>query len=125
VFAPVLGPFEKVLLLTLSSGLTLAMYSVGPAMLSEVAPDGQRGAILALSNAIGSLAGLSAPLLTGVLIQHAQGSTAIGFEQSCVLAGFVLLGCGALCARWLDPQRSRAALRTQPETEFAASRTTH
>ncbi|WP_322050046.1 MFS transporter [Paraburkholderia bannensis] len=125
VFAPALGPFEKVLLLTLSSGLTLAMYSVGPAMLSEVAPDGQRGAILALSNAIGSLAGLSAPLLTGMLIEHARGDTAIGFEQSCVLAGFVLIGCAALCARWLDPQRSRAALRPQPEPEFAPSRTTH
>ncbi len=125
VFVPALGPFEKVLLLTLGSGLTLAMYSVGPAMLSEVALDGQRGAILALSNAIGSLAGLCAPLLTGVLIQHAHGNTAIGFEQSCVLAGFVLIGCGALCARWLDPQRSRAALSALAEPEFVASRTSH
>jgi hypothetical protein len=125
VIVPALGPFEKVLLLTLGSGLTLAMYSVGPAMLSEVTPDGQRGAILALSNAIGSLAGLSAPVLTGVLIQHAHGSTAIGFEQSCVLSGIVLIGCGVLCARWLHPQRSRAALHARTRPELVASRTTH
>ncbi|MBN3857838.1 MFS transporter [Paraburkholderia sp. Ac-20340] len=125
VFVPALGSFEKVLLLTLSSGLTLAMYSVGPAMLSEVAPAGQRGAILALSNAIGSLAGLSAPLLTGVLIQRAYGNTAIGFEQSCVLCGFVLIACAGLCARWLDPKRSRAALQSMRAPELAASHTTH
>ncbi|MEC5408508.1 MFS transporter [Paraburkholderia sp. MPAMCS5] len=113
VYLPELGPLAKVLMLTLSSGLTLAMYSVGPAMLSEVAPEGQRGAVLALSNAIGSLAGLAAPVITGVLIQHVRGAaaTALGFEQSCVLCGFVLIGCGMLCARWLDPQRSREALR--------------
>jgi MFS family permease len=115
VYLPELAPLLKVLMLTLSSGLTLAMYSVGPAMLSEVAPEGQRGAVLALSNAIGSLAGLAAPVLTGALIQHARGATALGFEQSCLLCGFVLIGCGGLCARWLDPQRSRAALRPMQE----------
>ncbi|WP_321786320.1 MFS transporter [Paraburkholderia sp. J94] len=123
VYLPEFAPLVKVLMLTLSSGLTLAMYSVGPAMLSEVAPDGQRGAVLALSNAIGSLAGLAAPVLTGVLIQHAAGSraTALGFEQSCVLCGFVLIGCGVLCARWLDPQRSRAALRPVREAQAVTS----
>ncbi|WP_244097624.1 MFS transporter [Burkholderia ambifaria] len=123
VYLPALGPLVKVLMLTLSSGLTLVMYSVGPAMLSEVAPDSQRGAVLALSNAIGSLAGLAAPVLTGVLIQHAHGMTATaqGFEQSCVLCGFVLIGCGVLCARWLDPQRSRAAIQTVREAEAVLS----
>ncbi len=123
VYLPAFAPLAKVLMLTLSSGLTLAMYSVGPAMLSEVTPDGQRGAVLALSNAIGSLAGLAAPVLTGVLIQHARGAgaTALGFEQSCVLCGFVLIGCGVLCARWLDPQRSRAALRPVREAQTVTS----
>jgi len=123
VYLPALGPIDKVLMLTLSSGLTLAMYSVGPAMLSEVAPDGQRGVVLALSNAIGSLAGLAAPIVTGVLIQHVRGAsaTAAGFEQSCVLCGFVLLGCGVLCARWLDPQRSRAALNTRRDPKAVFS----
>ncbi|MBU9589625.1 MFS transporter [Burkholderia multivorans] len=123
VYLPALGPLGKMLALTASSGLTLAMYSVGPAMLSEVTPDGQRGGVLALSNAIGSLAGLAAPVLTGLLIQHARGAaaTAIGFEQSCALCGFVLIGCGVLCARWLDPQRSRTALHTlhRPKAAFS------
>jgi len=121
MYMPMLTPFMKVLVLTLSSGLTLAMYSVGPPMLSEVTPDAQRGTVLALSNAIGSIAGLIAPIVTGVLIQHEPGNTAHGFEQSCVLCGFVLIGCGLLCSRWLDPQRSRIVLGVDRESEVARS----
>lgn len=122
VYMPMLAPFVKVLLLTLGSGFTLAMYSVGPAMLSEVAPDGQRGAVLAVSNALGSLGGLLAPIVTGVLIQHALGDTALGFEQSCVLSGVVLVGCGLLGSCWLDPQRSRIALEVEREAKIEGSR---
>lgn len=96
----------KFVLLTLGSGMTLVMYSIGPAMLGELTPDAQRGGILALSNGVASLAGLAAPILTGVLIDGAGGSTARGFEHASLVSGVVLLGCGALCARWLDPQRS-------------------
>jgi len=90
--------------------MTLVMYSVGPAMLGEITPDSQRGGILALSSGLASLAGLIAPTITGMLIQKAGGSTAHGVEQACIVCGFVLMGCGALCAFCLDPQRSRYRL---------------
>jgi len=107
---PGLGATEKIILLTLGSGMTLVMYSIGPAMLGEVTPDSQRGGILALSNGFASLAGLAAPILTGMLIEQAGGSTARGFEQACLVCGVVLLGCGALCAICLDPERSKRRL---------------
>ncbi|WP_232071930.1 MFS transporter [Paraburkholderia pallida] len=114
---PGLAPLAKFVLLTLGSGMTLVTYSVGPAMLGEVTPDSQRGGILALSNGFSSLAGLAAPVVTGMLIDQAGGSTAQGFETACSVCGFVLLGCGALCAFCLDPQRSSIRLSgSTPET---------
>ncbi|WP_434666054.1 MFS transporter [Paraburkholderia sp. A3BS-1L] len=99
-------PVVKCVLLTLGGGMTLAMYSIGPAILGEVTPDTQRGGILALSNGFSSLAGLAAPVVTGMLIDQAGGATAHGFESASLASGIVLLACGGLCACWLDPQRS-------------------
>jgi MFS family permease len=107
---PGLTPLAKFVMLTTGSGMTLLMYSVGPAMLGEVTPDAQRGGVLALSNGFSSLAGLAAPIVTGMLIDEAGGSTARGFEAACLACGVVLLVCGVLCAFCLDPQRSAARL---------------
>jgi MFS family permease len=107
---PGLPPMLRFVLLTLGSGMTLVTYSIGPAMLGEVTPDSQRGGILALSNGFSSLAGLAAPIVTGLLIEGAGRSTAVGFEQASVASGVVLLGCGVLCAFCLDPQRSQRRL---------------
>ncbi|WP_027802902.1 MFS transporter [Paraburkholderia dilworthii] len=107
---PGVSPMMKFILLTLGSGMTLAMYSIGPAMLGEVTPDSQRGGVLALSNGFSSLAGLAAPIVTGLLIDDAGRSPARGFEQASVACGVVLLGCGLLCAFCLDPQRSQRRL---------------
>jgi MFS family permease len=107
---PGLAPAWKLVLLTLGSGMTLVMYSLGPAMLGEVTPDVQRGGILALSNGFASLAGLGAPVITGMMIESANKSTAYGFEQACVVCGVALLGCAMLGAACLDPQRSQRRL---------------
>lgn len=107
---PGLTTLEKFTLLTLAGSMTLVLYSIGPAILGEVTPVSQRGGILALISGLASLAGLVAPTMTGMLIQKAGGSTAHGFEQACFVTGFVLLGCGAVCAVCLDPQRSKSRL---------------
>ncbi|SMG00643.1 MFS transporter [Burkholderia singularis] len=107
---PGLPPMGKIVLLTFGSGLTLVMYSIGPAMLGEVTPDAQRGGILALSNGFASLAGLGAPVIVGVLIEAKGGSIAHGFEAACLVCGVVLMGCGLLGAMCLDPQYSRRRL---------------
>ncbi|OAJ61333.1 MFS transporter [Paraburkholderia ginsengiterrae] len=107
---PGLSPMLRFVLLTLGSGMTLVTYSIGPAVLGEVTPDSQRGGILALSNGFSSLAGLAAPIVTGLLIEGAGRSTAAGFEQASVASGVVLLGCAVLCAYCLDAQRSQRRL---------------
>ncbi|AOK32373.1 MULTISPECIES: MFS transporter [Burkholderia] len=107
---PGLPPIGKIVLLTFGSGLTLVMYSIGPAMLGEVTPDAQRGGVLALSNGFASLAGLGAPVIVGVLIEAKGGSIAQGFEAACLVCGAVLIGCGVLGAICLDPSHSRRRL---------------
>ncbi|NIF45117.1 MFS transporter [Burkholderia sp. Tr-862] len=115
---PELPRAAKLALLTLGSGLTLTMYSIGPAMLAEVTPDAQRGGVLALSNGFASLAGLGAPVITGMLIEASGASVARGFEQASIVCGVVLIACGVLGAWCLDPQRSLR--RLAGETERAA-----
>ncbi|AOJ67188.1 MFS transporter [Burkholderia ubonensis] len=117
---PGLPPAVKLALLTLGSGMTLTMYSIGPAMLAEVTPDAQRGGVLALSNGFASLAGLGAPVVTGMLIDASGASTARGFEQACVVCGVVLVACGLLCALCLDPQRSLRRMAREPRRPCAA-----
>ncbi|WP_175687937.1 MFS transporter [Burkholderia anthina] len=112
----------KLALLTIGSGMTLTMYSIGPAMLAEVTPDTQRGGVLAISNGFASLAGLGAPIVTGLLIEVAGGSTARGFEQACLVCGAVLVICGLLGALCLDPQRSLRRLARGAGGESGAMR---
>jgi len=76
-------------------------------MLGEVTPSVQRAGVLAMSNGLAALAGLAAPVITGMLIETAGGSTSHGFEQACLVCGVVLLGCGLLGTICLDPQRSQ------------------
>ncbi|WP_446900742.1 MFS transporter [Burkholderia sp. YIM B11467] len=119
---PDLPRAAKLAALTLGSGMTLTMYSIGPAMLAEVTPDAQRGGVLALSNGFASLAGLGAPIVTGMLIEAAGASTARGFEQASLVCGVVLVLCGALGVLCLDPQRSLRRLAQRPHDTPGAMR---
>ncbi|WP_421684388.1 MFS transporter [Stutzerimonas urumqiensis] len=96
----------RIACMTLSGGLALVMYSVGPAMLGEVTPNCQRGSILAIGNAVASLAGLSAPVVTGLLVQAADGIDPAGYAQGFVVCGAILVGAGLVGLFALDPQRS-------------------
>ena len=96
--------------MTLSGGLALVMYSVGPAMLAEVTPTAQRGSILAIGNAFASLAGLSAPIVTGFLVQRSGGLDGAGYAHGFAVSGVLLVVAGLIGLAWLRPQRSRAQL---------------
>ncbi|MCP1625101.1 MFS transporter [Pseudomonas nitroreducens] len=96
--------------MTLSGGLALVMYSVGPEMLAEVTPTAQRGSILAIGNAFSSLAGLSAPIVTGFLVQRSGGLDGSGYAHGFAVSGVLLVVAGLVGLGWLRPQRSRAQL---------------
>lgn len=110
LFLPGLSNVERIVSLTFSGGLALVMYSVGPAMLAEFTPSGQRGGILAIGNGIASLAGLSAPVVTGLLVQGAGAGHTAGFGQGFLVCGAVLVIAGLIGLAWMDPQKTRQRL---------------
>ncbi|MFC6299403.1 MFS transporter [Pseudomonas sp. CCM 7893] len=110
---PGLSLFERMACLTFSGGLALVMYSIGPAMLAEVVPSGQRGSMLAIGNACGSLAGLAAPVVTGFLVQGATGINGEGYAHGFLVCGAILVIAGLTCLYMMNPQRSRIQLQRQ------------
>jgi MFS family permease len=99
----------KIGMLALAMGLTPMIYSLGPAILAEVVPSQQRGAMLAIINSIASMAGVVAPLATGALIQGVSGAS--GYETGFALCGGLMV-LGGLLGFWLiDPTRSVQSLR--------------
>lgn len=91
-------------LIAIALGCTPIVYSLGPAVLAEVVPVPQRGAVLAINNSVASLAGIAAPIVTGALIQGLPGPR--GFELGFAFCG-ALMVVGGMFGYWMiDPQRS-------------------
>ncbi|POA73091.1 MFS transporter [Pseudomonas sp. DP16D-R1] len=111
LFLPGLSNIERIVCLTFSGGLALVMYSVGPAMLAEFTPGSQRAGILAIGNGIASLAGLSAPVVTGILVQGAGAEHPAGYGEGFLVCGAVLVVAGLIGLWWMDPQKTRERLR--------------
>jgi MFS family permease len=110
LFLPGLSSIERIGSLTFSGGLALVMYSVGPAMLAEFTPGSQRAGILAIGNGIASLAGLSAPVVTGILVQGAGAEHPAGYGEGFLVCGAVLIIAGVIGMFWMDPQKTRQRL---------------
>lgn len=118
---PGLSTAVRIAALTFSGGLALVMYSVGPAMLAEFTPALQRGGVLAIGNGIASLAGLAAPVVTGVLVQGAGAAHPSGYAQGFVVCGIVLVVAGVAGLVTLNPQRTALRLReAKPQPSVAA-----
>jgi MFS family permease len=95
----------RVGLIALALGCTPIVYSLGPAVLAEVVPPSQRGSMLAINNSVASLAGVAAPVVTGLFIEGVPGAQ--GYELGFALCGGLMVA-GGLFGFWLiDPQRSQ------------------
>jgi len=98
----------RVALLAVGAGLVPVIYTLGPAMLAEVVPPAQRGAILAIDNSVASMAGALAPLVSGLLIERFEGAR--GYELGFATCG-ALMVVGGLLGGWLaKPERSMRTL---------------
>lgn len=102
-----LSNVQKFILLALGSGMALVMNSVGPAILGEIIPHSQRGAMPSFGNAVASLSGLGAPVVMGWLIQiSGGGSSALGFERGFFINGVMLALGGLASLALMNPQKS-------------------
>jgi MFS family permease len=96
------------------------IFVLGPVLVAEVTPVGQRGAVLGIVNAITTLAGPLAPLITGMILDVDIGATN-GVRAALLVAGaFVALGALAGFVL-IDPDADRAGSHAaaQPETSPA------
>jgi MFS transporter, ACS family, D-galactonate transporter len=103
-----LPPVVKVVLMGLASALAIQTFTFGPILVAEVAPSGQRGALLAFTTAITTTAGLIGPVAMGKLLGVV--GDARGYETGFVCTGVLLLAVGFAGFALLDPQRSRRRL---------------
>ena len=65
-----------------------------------------------MGNGFASIAGLSAPVVTGLLVQNATGHVASGYEQGFMVTGAILIVSGLLGLLYMNPARSQGQLGT-------------
>jgi MFS transporter, ACS family, D-galactonate transporter len=110
----------KIALTTLGVAVPSVIYVISNAIVGEVAPSSQRGALLAIGTAVGSSAGLLAPYVMGSVIESA--STPLdGFNTGFFICGLIMLAGGVIGMALIDPEREarRWARRLAPLTKSA------
>jgi MFS family permease len=96
-------------LVMLAVGIGAVIYSLGPPLISEITPVQQRGALLGLSNAVFSTAGLIAPWLTGHIVDVGL-DPAAGFRQGFLFGGCLICVGGLIAAVLIKPASDLARL---------------
>jgi len=109
------GTSVKIALTTLGVALPSAIYVISNAVVGEITPAAQRGALLAIGAAVASSAGLLAPYIMGSVIESAA-TPLDGFNAGFFLCGVVMLAGGAIAMALVNPEREarRRASRLQP-----------
>jgi MFS transporter, ACS family, D-galactonate transporter len=110
----------KIVLTTLGVALPSVIYVISNAVVGEITPSSQRGALLAIGTAVGTSAGLLAPYVMGSVIETA--STPLGrFYTGFIVSGVIIMMIGGVLGMALiDPEREtarwakRAALLIEP-----------
>ena len=107
----------KIALTTLGVALPSVIHIISNAVVGEITPPAQRGALLAIGAAVAGSAGLLAPYTMGRVIESA--STPLdGFNTGYFLCGLIMLVGGAVAMAFVDPEREakRRSTRLQPLT---------
>lgn len=100
------------------------IYVITHAVVGEITPDSQRGAMLAIGNAIGTMAGLLAPYIMGSLIETAR-TPLDGFHRGFVVCGLVMLAGGVIGMVFIRPEHAKTrlgAFHAQPEPTAALAK---
>jgi MFS family permease len=94
----------KIALTTLGVALPSVIYVISNAIVGEITPAAQRGALLAIGTAVGTSAGLLAPYVMGSVIETAA-TPLDGFNTGFTICGFVMLVGGAIGLALMRPER--------------------
>jgi MFS transporter, ACS family, D-galactonate transporter len=98
------GISAKIGMTTIGVALPTVIYVISNAVISEITPTAQRGALLAIGTAIGTSAGLLAPYVMGSVVETAATPLA-GFNRGFIICGVIMLIGGAIGMALIRPER--------------------
>ena len=104
------GSYEQIPLVVMTFAIGSVIYTLGPALIGEISPVRQRGAMLGISNAIYTLAGLAAPWVMGHIIDVGA-NPAEGFRSGFEFGGSIILVGGLLAMALINPERDLERFR--------------
>jgi MFS transporter, ACS family, D-galactonate transporter len=110
-----MGPL-KILLVGLACSIGSVIFTLGPALMGEISPASQRGAMLGVSNSIHTLAGVCAPLVMGRIVDI-DANPIGGFRTGYLYAGVLVATLGAVAAVLINPEYDLRRFRIVQETE--------
>jgi MFS family permease len=113
------GISAKIALTTLGVALPSVIYVIGNAVVSEIAPVAQRGALLAIGTAVSTSAGLLAPYVMGSAVETAA-TPLDGFNTGFMICGIIMLVGGLIGMALMRPERD--AVRWASSMPEAAAR---
>jgi MFS transporter, ACS family, D-galactonate transporter len=96
----------KIALTTIGVALPTVIYVIGNAVVAEITPTAQRGALLAIGTAISTSAGILAPYVMGSVIERAA-TPLSGFNTGFMICGFIMLAGGIIGMALIRPERER------------------
>jgi MFS family permease len=94
----------KIALTTIGVALPSVIYVISNAVVGEITPTAQRGALLAIGTAVSTSAGLLAPYVMGSLIENAA-TPLDGFNTGFIICGVIMLVGGAIGMALIRPER--------------------
>lgn len=114
-----LPPVAKVMLFAVAGALPTVCFTLAPALLAEVVPDSQRGAIVAIHTAFASLGAAIAPAVMGRIVQGSGNAGTRAYEVGFVIAALLLIVAALAGLRWLHPELSNRVLSRRTATVTA------
>ena len=112
-------PDFKLAILIAGTAIGSTIFVAVPLVVSELTPQSQRAAMLAIVNSIMTLGGVIAPFAMGVVVQ--DGATRLaGYDNGFTILGGLLLASGLIGLLFIRPEAdrrrlaARAALRRMP-----------
>jgi len=109
----------KITLTTMGVALPSVIYVIASAVVGEIAPVAQRGALLAIGTAVSTSAGLLAPYVMGSVIETAA-TPLDGFNTGFMICGVIMLVGGVIGMSLMRPERE--TIRWASEMPEAAAR---
>ena len=105
----------KLALVVVGGAIGSTIYVVTPMIVSELTPQPQRAAMLAITGSLVTLAGVIAPLAMGAVVQNAVTPLA-GYERGYAILGCLLVAGGLIGVLFIRPEadRKRLAARAVP-----------